>query len=101
MKTKLTAMARKTGMSEPEIKRAASLGLLGLCAAAVCVFFGCAGRPMREPPPPSVSSAPDKKPNAPKKSGLADEVEKQNSGGPWEGYPAGTKYNTISPLDFA
>ena len=113
MKNRLFKMAKCTGAKETEVKNLTSTGFIGLCAVAIVSLlgFGCARHevkaapvtPAQQPKPVETSTAtatvtaqpaaqPAKLPNLNKST--------STSTGPWPGYPAGTKYHTVSLRDF-
>lgn len=120
MKRKISALAEKTGLGRSEGSTLARTGLFGLIALAFFGVMGCKGAKKDAMPQ---AAAPEAKPQAQavqpteakpaavqqSTTTAAIEIPQTTSTGtfkpapfakPWSNYPAGAKYNTVSPLDF-
>jgi len=113
MEDKILELAKRTGAKEREVKNLASAGFAGFCALLVAVIFGAgcvktapqSAQPAPQPapeqsnagaaqPPSQLTPAPTEQANTP------PAAPKPGAEGPWPGYPAGTRYGTVSILDF-
>lgn len=120
MKKKISALAEKTGLKRSESSVLAKTGFFGLIALAIFGIAGCKDTKKDAMPP---QPGPDAKPQAqavqpaatdaaaiqPSTTTAKVEIPQTTSTGtfkpapfakPWDNYPAGAKYNTVSPLDF-
>lgn len=98
-KDKLLKMAACTGAKETEVKNLTSAGFISVCAVVLASIFGagCAHHEAKTVPAQDQSKQAQAPQNTQQK--LPD-LNKGNGGGPWPGYPAGTKYHTVSMRDF-
>lgn len=121
MKKKISALAEKTGLKRSESSVLAKTGFFGLIALAIFGIAGC--KDTKKDALLPASSGTDAKPQAqavqpaatdaaaiqPSTTTAKVEIPQTTSTGtfkpapfakPWDNYPAGAKYNTVSPLDF-
>ncbi|MFA6584585.1 MAG: hypothetical protein WCS77_09840 [Elusimicrobiaceae bacterium] len=105
MKNNLERIGAKTGLGKKDIKTLTAFGFLGLLGAALVTLLACShNKKMAEPATPenvrkeirqetaTQAGDPDSRSTPP--------VKQSDSASPWEGYPAGTRYATVSHKDF-
>ncbi|MFA5161714.1 MAG: hypothetical protein WC421_05670 [Elusimicrobiales bacterium] len=96
MNNKLLELAKRAGATESETKALLGGGFFALCAAVAAVLLsGCAGGKAKKTDAQQQPSKQEAAPVAPQSA------TPEKDDGPWPGYPTGTRYNTVSPLDFA
>jgi len=99
MRKKLELMAAKTGASKKDTSALWKFGFAGICALAVAVIAGCAGRQAKKEQPPQ--QPPQAQAGQDEAVKQAQEIKISTSTNRWENYPAGTRYHTVSIRDFA
>ncbi|MDD4004124.1 MAG: hypothetical protein PHW69_02840 [Elusimicrobiaceae bacterium] len=111
MTKKLEAIGAKTGLARQDVRRLCGFGVLSMAGALLALLCaGCCGNrnvpagnnagpdDPREPVLTRDSrEQPDPRQAGP---GPAGEPARRTDRSPWEGYPAGTRYATVSPKDF-
>lgn len=110
MTEKLETIGAKTGLKKTDVRRLCRFGGLGILGALVMLFAAaCASNrkctvPANEPAREVAEETAVPQPGDPvPQAGVAKPAETPASGtndGPWEGYPAGTRYGTVSTKDF-
>ena len=106
---KIYELGSKTGLNTGELDRIVKLGVLGIAALAFASLSACFKGNKAELPPPQPSAQAQPKnlqeladsvntSTAPERPVQRDGGE-QNCG-PYPGYPCGTRYYTVSVLDF-
>ena len=99
---KLYELGAKTGLNRAEVNRIARFGLLGMLAVAMAGLTACFKAQKTEPVPQSA------KPetlqdiaNSVKTSTGTETPPPDDACGPYQGYPCGTRYYTVSRSDFS
>ncbi len=105
MNKKLQQLGKKTGLSPRETSRLTRFGISGLLGAVLFLLAACA-KPAPKPAEQTPETATPAVEPSVSQSSTATAVPAASTGskkqdGPWEGYPAGTRYATVAAADFA
>ena len=99
---KLYELGARTGLTSTEVNRIARFGILGLLAVGLAGLAACFKAQKTVPAPAPAAAGPENL------KALADSVNastvpaqaQDGDCGPYQGYPCGTRYYTVSRSDF-
>jgi len=98
---KLYELGAKTGLNRGEVNRIARFGLLGLLAVGLAGLAACFKAQKTEPAPQAAKpeTLQDLANSVNASTGPAVQTQ-DDACGPYQGYPCGTRYYTVSRSDF-
>lgn len=98
---KLYELGARTGLNRSEVNRLTRFGVLGLLAFALAGLAACFKAQKNEPSPQSAKpeTLQDLANSVNTSTGAAGQSA-DDACGPYQGYPCGTRYYTVSPSDF-
>jgi len=97
---KINELAAKTGMTGKDSSSVLKLGLLGGILLALGAFCACVKGGKAAPAKPAHAPVPPQKQTVSPLPSAPDSAPERTAPDFWKNYPAGTRYNTASPLDF-
>lgn len=101
MKNLLETVGAKTGLTRSDVARVTRFGGRNLLGVIFVLFVSACGSRTPAPPPPVQEPPPEVPVSSPEMQAPSSSLPPDTTNSLWEGYPAGTRYATVSRLDFS